>query len=586
MNKILFFDGAFGTYYHERYGNDEKCEMANIHAPERVEKIHLEYIASGARAIRTNSFGVNSALFGDALLRRELIEKSYEIAVNAANEADGVEVFADIGYVYSPTSDTAADYLESAGIFIECGAKNFLFETLAELDPVLPAVRLIREKAKDSVIMISFAVSADGYTSTGLYYRNLIEQARDCGADITGLNCICGPSDMLALVKKLPVKEMNLSVLPNSNYPAQTGFGLRYSNNAEYFAGKILEMYNLGAYAVGGCCGTTPEHIRKVTSSINGESRAYITNPVGEAGQIQPVPKLSRLQRALNKGKTVIAVELDPPENTDIGFLIDSAESLKRAGADVITLADSPLARPRADSFITAARVSRDVGIETLPHLACRDKNRIAIHSQLLGAGAENVQNVLVITGDSISKSNPTDIGGDKNVFNFNSLTLISYIDSLNESVFASAPFCIAAALNVNAANFEAELKRAKQKEERGATVFLTQAIFTDDSIKSLQRARESLKGKILAGILPIAGYRNALFLNNEVSGMSIPHELVESLKDKSPEETKQISLAFCRSIIDRAREFCDGYYLMTPRKKVDFVTELVHYINSVSKSK
>ncbi|HOF94733.1 MAG TPA: methylenetetrahydrofolate reductase, partial [Clostridia bacterium] len=388
-------------------------------------------------------------------------------------------------------------------------------------------------------------------------------------------------ADMLALVKNLPASGKRLSILPNSNYPAQTGFGLRYSNNASYFAAKMLEISSLGVYAVGGCCGTTPEHILQVTSRIKGERETY--KSASDERREQPVQNVrhSKLRSALESEKKLVAVELSPPENTDMAFVTESAAAVKRAGADLVTLPDSPLARPRADSFMTAARVMREVGIETLPHLACRDKNRIAIQGQLIGANAERVQNVLVVTGDSISKNNPADAVNDKNVFNFNSFSLISYINSLNDNLFAATPFHIAAALNVNAANFDIELERALQKEERGAALFLTQALFTDESVDCLRRAREVLRGKILAGILPIAGYKNAVFLNNEVSGMSIPQKLVDSLKDKSPEETKSISLDFCRSIIDRTGAFCDGYYIMTPRKKIDFVIELITYIKA-----
>ncbi|NLK38991.1 MAG: bifunctional homocysteine S-methyltransferase/methylenetetrahydrofolate reductase [Clostridiales bacterium] len=579
MKNLLFFDGACGTYYHELYGSEIKCEMANISAPERIERIHQDYISAGARAIRTNSFGVSAATINNPELRRRLIKRSYSIAKDAAKKTEGVSVFADIGYVYAPGRDTAGDYLESAEIFIGCGAKNFLFETLDEIDCILPAVQLIRQRVEDPVIMVSFAVSADGYTAKGLHYRALIDSAYAAGAYIAGMNCVCGPSDMLALVKNLPIGDRKLSVLPNSNYPAQTGFGLRFSNNASYFAEKMLEIYRYGVFAIGGCCGTTPAHIRKTVEII--EKEGMVRDPLpSSVSEPQDMPvRTSRLYNSVKNGDPIIAVEIDPPDNTDIDFLMQSAKRLKSCGADVITLADSPLARSRADSFIIAAKVQREIGIDTLPHLACRDKNRIAIHGQLLGANIERVQNVLVVTGDSVAKNEDVTAVQDKNVFNFNAITLISYIHHLNGTLFDRAPYLIAAALNLNAVNFEAELRRAQRKEEAGALLFLTQALFTEESLENLRIAREGLKGRILAGILPLAGYRNAVFLNNEVSGMTIPETLIQNLNGKSPEETKRISLDFSRGMIDRARPFCDGYYLMTARRKIDFVCELVSYI-------
>lgn len=579
MNSLLFFDGACGTYYHELYGGDMPCDLANLRAPERVERIHDEYIRAGASAIRTNSFGVNGAAVRDPKLRRQLVESSYTIARRSAEKGGGVTVFADIGAIYAPGRDTAGDYLEIAEIFAQCGATHFVFETLDELDCVLPAVAWILERVANPTVMITFAVSADGYTAKGLYYRALIEGAFAAGAQIAGLNCVCGPSDMLALVKTLPAGGRKLAILPNSNYPAQTGFGLRFSNNAAYFAEKMLEIFSCGVYAVGGCCGTTPAHIRRTVALIQREGVARVISPA-PAPESGGAVRVSGLCSLLAQGERICAVELEVPNDTDTDYLMQAAARLKRHGADVVTLADSPLARPRADSFMLAAKVRREVGIETLPHLACRDKNRIAIHGQLLGANIERVQNVLVVTGDSIARAGqePATMP-DKNVFNFHSVSLIAYIQELNKTLFSQTPFCVAAALNVNAPNFEAELRRADRKEAAGAQLFLTQAIFTEESLGNLRLAHKRLKTKILAGILPLAGYRNAVFLNNEVSGMTIPQSLIQDLEGKSPEETKKISLAFSRRIIDAAMPFCDGFYLMTPRRKIDFVCDLVSYI-------
>jgi len=227
-----------------------------------------------------------------------------------------------------------------------------------------------------------------------------------------------------------------------------------------------------------------------------------------------------------------------------------------------------------------AAKIKREVGIETMPHIACRDRNRIALKSAFLAAHIERVNTFLVVTGDAIRQPPiPKEGVGEKAVYSFDSTRLLSYIQSLNEEVFVSEPIRCAAALNVNARRFDVELERAVKKEEAGASFFLTQAIFSAEAVDNLKKAHETLESPILAGILPLAGYKNAVFLNNEVGGIDIPDRIVESLKDKSTEEMKEISLAYCRELIGMTKDFCSGYYLMMPLKRLDLVSELLEYI-------
>ncbi len=277
----------------------------------------------------------------------------------------------------------------------------------------------------------------------------------------------------------------------------------------------------------------------------------------------------------------MIAVELDPPLDYDCSFVLSASAQMKACGADMITIADSPLSRTRADSIMTAARIRREIGIEVLPHLSCRDKNHIALKAGLLGAAFEGINRVLVVTGDPPAPSETRKADG---VYSFNSFNLISYINSMNQEVFAGSPFTIGGALNVNAVNFASELRRAQMKLERGAKLLMTQPIFSEQAVENFLLAKRSLDCKIFAGILPVAGYKNAVFLINEVSGIEIPNDVVEALRDKTPEEAAEISVAYSTQIIRKVYGEADGFYIMTPLKKVNIVRALIEAIKNLEK--
>ncbi|MBQ7903334.1 MAG: methylenetetrahydrofolate reductase, partial [Oscillospiraceae bacterium] len=244
----------------------------------------------------------------------------------------------------------------------------------------------------------------------------------------------------------------------------------------------------------------------------------------------------------------------------------------KEAGVDIITVTDSPLARARADSIMVAAKIKREVGIEVMPHLSCRDKNRISLKGSLIGASFENLNNILAVTGDPIMQ----DIfSGKSGVFAFNSYGLISFINDLNVQTFPQTPFAVGAALNVNVNNFDKELERAKKKVEHGAKFFLTQPIYNDDAVQNFILAANTLSVPVLAGFMPPAGYKNAVFLHHEVSGITIDEDFIESLKDKTREEVVEISTDYCFNLAKKIAGCRGGFYLMTPMKRVDLTVRL-----------
>ena len=563
----LIFDGAFGTYYFEKTGDERPCEEANLTAPQTVKQIHREYIKAGCDAIKTNTFSCAASAAGERLHR--LISAGYRLANEAAQES-GCQVYCDIGGIED--DDAAQKYLDAAGIFISLGGKNFLFETLSEFEPLLPAIELIRSSISDSKIIISFAVSQEGYTRKGKYYRRLLEAAANV-TDICGLNCMCGPAHMLELIRSLG-SGLRLIAMPNSGYPASINGRMEYRSSPEYFASKLQQISQLGVVAVGGCCGTTPRHIKLAAEAVRTASERCADRSDVSIEHISASPRHS-VSREKQPDRKLIAVELDPPADTDFSHMIQGACAMRDAGADLITVTDSPLARTRADSFLISAKLRREADIEVMPHLSCRDRNHIALKGALIAGSIEGISKVLAVTGDAIAHSSQ----GERGVFACNSFQLISMISELNADLLQGHEYTIACALNVNAPNFDAELKRASKKRECGASVFYTQPVFSDEAISNVSRAREALGSAVCVGIMPPAGYKNAVFLANEVPGVDIPQEVIDALKDKPQEQAFEISCNFAMSVIERVFDSAYGFYLMTPLRKWQLTSKLTALI-------
>ncbi|WP_010249578.1 methylenetetrahydrofolate reductase [Acetivibrio cellulolyticus] len=278
------------------------------------------------------------------------------------------------------------------------------------------------------------------------------------------------------------------------------------------------------------------------------------------------------LLKKISMGKKIIAVELDPPMDTDIDFFVKSAIKLKEHGVDTITIADCPVASARVDSSLLACKLKREFDITVIPHMTCRDRNINATKALLLGLNIEGVNNVLVVTGDPIPTAQRDEV---KAMFSFNSAVLANYITNLNETTF-STPFNICAALNVNARNFKHQLDYAKKKIESGVSMFLTQPVLTKQAVDNLILARKELKCRILGGIIPIVSYKNACFMNNEISGISISEEIIESYRDISKEEASELAVRISVQFAKEIEPFVDGYYIMTPFKRIDIVTKII----------
>ena len=576
-HKPLLFDGGMGTYYKAAPGAD--CEMANLTDPEGVKKVHAEYLAAGAQAIKTNTFGLPRMAAAQMPGWEELAEAGWKLACDAAAEKDAA-VFADLG----PAPDTEAAPASSAyGLvaqqFAALGAKNFLFETLSSDVGIVEAVKALRVAVPDAFVMVSFAVLPDGYTREGLLFRDLLRRMEQSGVvDAAGLNCVSAPGAMKKLVQGLGETLLPLSVMPNAGYPVVTRARVLYQGKPEYFAREMGQIAAAGVRILGGCCGTTPAHIAALRAELDALPQQTEAAPAAKlsTGTAPAVEKDDTFLRKLNAGEKVIAIELDSPRVADLSGYLDGARRLQAAGADLLTIADCPIAQARMDSSLVACRVHRELGMCALPHMTCRDRNLNATKALLLGLYAEGVREVLAITGDPIPTAERDEV---KNVYQFNSRKLAQYIVSLaGEGREMPSAMTVFGALNLNARNFEVELRRAVEKLENGMSGFLTQPVLSAQAVENLRKARQTLgeRAKILAGIMPVVSQRNAIFMENEINGIHVEEDIIQRFAGLDREQGEALGLEVSMQMAREALPYADGFYLMTPFNRVALMERLI----------
>ena len=573
----LLFDGGMGTYYKAKPG--QECEQANLLDPEGVLAVHGAYLEAGADAIKTNTFGLPRMAAAGNPLWEALTDEGWRLAAQAAAKT-GAAVFADLGPAPDTESLPAAQiYTALAERFAALGAKNFLFETLSSDAGVAEAAKQIKEAVPDAFVLVSFAVLPDGYTREGRHCTQLVRSMTACSAvDAVGLNCVSAPGAMRTLVQQLGRTELPLSVMPNAGYPVVTRTRVQYQGRPEYFARELVGLAAEGVRILGGCCGTTPAHIAALRTALDALPEQL---PVAAA---TPVPAAAKPEvetddaflRKLNAGKKVIAIELDSPKDADLTGYLEGARRLQAAGADLLTIADCPIARARMDSSLVACRVHRELGLNVLPHMTCRDRNLNATKALLLGLYAEGVREVLAITGDPIPTAERDEV---KNVYQFNSRKLAQYIVSLaGEGREMPSPLTVFGALNLNARNFDVELRRAQEKLQNGMSGFLTQPVLSAQAVENLKKTREALgsRAKILAGIMPVVSQRNAIFMENEVNGIHVDAEIIERFAGLDRVQGEELGLEVSVKAAQAAAPYADGFYLMTPFNRIALMERLI----------
>jgi len=588
-NNILITDGEMGTYYAQLTGNTVVfSEYANITDADLIKRIHRQYVNAGAKLIRTNTFSANSITLGVSREElKEIIRKGYDIAKSAISQ-DDVYIAADIGPIPVVKDKVQIDkrtiideYLFIIDTFLEAGADIFVFETFSSVDYLKEVTEYIKRKKPEAFIITQFVIMPDGYTRQGISAAKIVQKAKNIKyIDAYGFNCGSGPTHLYNNMKQIHFGNDIVAALPNAGFPEIINERTVYSQNEDYFADTVVSISKLGVKIVGGCCGTTPAHIRKIAEKLMNKK---IVSPskaaFEEVTKIYQQPIYNSFYENLKKKKFTIAVELDPPSTSDLGKVLTGAELLKANGVHVITVADSPLAKARANSLMVASIIQRKVGIDVIPHICCRDRNSIALKSDLLAAHIEGIRNILIVTGDPIPGAGKSEI---KSVFNFNSLKLMEFVSVMNKELFKEDPYYIGGALNLNANNKDAEILRMHKKIEAGARFFLTQPIYDDDTIEYLSKIHKPDDIKILAGIMPLVSYKNAQFLNNEVPEIKIPDKYIGMFReDMTREEGELTGIQIVVEIAEKVKKYVDGFYFIAPFNRADMIVKIIKQLDN-----
>ena len=597
--EVLVGDGAIGTMlYAKGVALEANFEHLNLVRPELVLDLHKEYIAAGAQVIETNSFGSNAVKLGAIGLGAKVAEINRQGAQLARRAAQGHDVFVagSIGPLGRGKAELTRDQMQEAFrvqavALAEGGVDLFILETFSELDELELALSAAKETALPVVANLAFGEGAR--LSGGVEAEAAAVRLAAAGADLIGANCGAGPVAVLATLKKMAaVTALPLAAYANSGFPEYLDGRYIYRATPEYFAQRAVEMAAAGASLIGGCCGTTPEHIREMAARLRGlrplpRSVAVAAGTGGAGGEQVATSGKGFLSRWGEE--VVVTVELDPPRGLDCSKVLAGSRALKEAGADAISLAENPLARVRMGNIALASQVKREVGIEVIAHVTCRDRNLIGLQSDLMGASLLGVTSILAVTGDPASLGEDA---GASSVFDLNSFTLIKLLSDLNRGVNAlgnpigcGAGFTIGAAFNPNTQKMETQVARLQKKMTNGATFAQTQPIYDLARLDEMLELTKDLDIPILPGVLPLVSGRNAEFLHNEVPGIVIPEEIRQRMAGKVGEEGVKEGLAIAREFIDAAFGRVGGFYLMPPFGKHEIAVELVKYIKAKAKA-
>lgn len=580
QEKKIITDGAFGTYYASKYSAPEEIpERANINYPDRVRAIHQEYIVSGAKLIRTNTFASNTVILEENI---EGVKANICSAVEIANSAvkaydDSLTLYVsgDIGPIPAPAfidrESVMEEYKVLAETFIEKGVSILIFESFAELDVIIPAIehakKLAANSGMDLFIIVQFALNQFGYSAAGLSARKLIEDASKINEiDALGFNCGIGPAHMQSIMEKIVFPDDKfITSIPNAGYPKISRNQIKYSNTAKYFEEKMQELADFGSDILGGCCGTNPTFIEGLAQKLELSQKPRQKNVISDKKNSKPPIRKGFIydENGNRKNKKLIAVELAPPFDCNDEKLLESAHGLANLDIDVLTFPDSPSGRTRVDSVLMASKVHQETGLAVMPHICCRDKNAVAMRSLFLGAQINDIHNALIITGDPLPQVARETV---KAVFNFDSTGLMSIVKEMNEDSFISMPFSYGGAINQNRRNLEVEIKRIKKKIDCGAEFFLTQPVFSEQDVERLRLIKKETGATILCGIMPLVSRKNAIFMKNEIAGVNVTDEVVNMYPENgTKEQGEAVGIELAKKMMAATEDFVDGYYFSFP---------------------
>ena len=594
----LLGDGAMGTYLYARGASFSRCfDELNLDSPKLVGQIHDEYIAAGSDLIETNTFGANRW----RLLQHGLDQRVREINLKAVRiardrrEASGKDVY--IAGSFGPIGkrvgrhggvsipDARGAFAEQAEALLEGGVDLFMVETMSDVEELRLAVEEIR-RVCDLPIVAQLTITDDLTTINGDTAIDLLEAARDLKIDVIGANCSIGPQrlyDFIAILRA--TSDCLLSAQPNAGLPRFYEGRFFYVSSPDYFADYCRKFLALGVSLIAGCCGTTPEHIRAMRRVFDSFSKAGATTPAIEISEPtkrpereEPTARVSGFAAKLGK-KFVVSVEIDPPRGANPEKVLSAASKLRDSGVDAVNVADSPMARVRMSCLAVAGLISDRVGLDVILHFTCRDRNLMGLHSDLIGAHALGIRNILALTGDPPSLGDyPTATA----VYDVDAIGLVEIISKLNNgtdlagnSLGSHTEFSIGVAINPTSENLDTELERLKLKISNGAQFAMTQPLYKLDVLERFLTKAHDLAIPTILGLLPLQSYRHAEFLHNEVPGIDIPQEIRDQL-NRAGKDAAQVGIESCRELLHRARHLVQGVYLMPSFGRYETILQIL----------
>jgi methionine synthase / methylenetetrahydrofolate reductase(NADPH) len=595
QKKILIGDGAMGTILYAN-GVDRCFEELNITHPEQVYNVHKAYIEAGANVIQTNTYGANYsklARYGLEEKVKKINAEAVKIAKRAAD--DKAFVIGNIGGIHGTQTLFGTDeeikrgFREQLYCLLLEGVDGLILETYYNLDELTTVLKIAREET-DIPIITNVSMHETGILENGIRLPSALEKLEQLGADVVGINCRLGPHHMIQSLREVPLpKKAFLAAYPNASLPEYRDGKLFFENKPTYFESSARDLRNQGVRLIGGCCGTTPDHIRAIAKGIEGLSPLTEKKVLPRKRLVIETSSRTKQEKPLHeivKERTSIIVELDTPKHLDITKYLEGARKLKEAGVDAITLADNSLASPRICNASIASIIKREIGITPLVHIACRDRNLIGLQSHLMGLHTSGIHEILAITGDP---SKLGDFPGATSVFDVNSFQLVQLIQHFNKGMLTSGrtlkhstSFNIAVACNPNANRLEIEVKRLEKKIANGANYVLTQPIYCNEKIIELKEATKHLDVPIYIGIMPLTSTQNAEFLHNEVPGIKLTDEVRGRMRSASGsrEQSAAESIQISKELVDTALEHFNGIYFITPFMRYELIVALVDYIH------
>lgn len=590
--QVLIGDGAMGTLLYS-FGIDRCFEELNLSKPEEIQRIHKAYVEAGANIIQTNTYGANYIKLSRHGLEDDIKKMNQEAVKIARASAGDAYVLGTMGGIrtfnknaYS-LDEIKRSFREQLYLLLHEEPDGLLLETYYDLEEARAVLKIAR-KETDLPIMLNVSMHEQGVLQDGTPLSDALRSVADLGADIVGINCRLGPYHMIEALSEVPIfDDVFLSVYPNSSLPSLEEGRLVYETDDKYFQNSAAEFRKQGARIIGGCCGTTPNHIRAMAEAVGGLAPVTEKHVKVRAKELVTVQH-ERTEPGLNEiaaEKRSIIVELDPPKKLSFDKFLSAAAELKEAGIDALTLADNSLATPRISNVACGALVKQQLDMRSLVHITCRDRNIIGLQSHLMGLDTLGLHDVLAITGDP---SKIGDFPGATSVYDLTSFDLIRLIKQFNEGLSLSGKplgkktnFSVAAAFNPNVRHLDKAVKRLEKKIDCGADYFISQPVYSEQQLVDIHNETKHLKTPIYIGVMPLTSSRNAEFIHNEIPGIKLSDSIREKMARAGEDKEKQKAegLAIARSLLDTACELFNGIYLITPFLRSDLTSELSSYI-------